>query len=338
MSQPAPTPDAATPTPAAPLIQVEDLRIQFPIRKGLFRTEQLHAVNGVNVSIPRGETLAIVGESGSGKTTLGKATLRLLKPAAGRILFDGADITKTSSGKLSWFRRRAQAIFQDPYSSINPYMTIFQSVEEPLLIHNVGNRREREERVYQALTDVRLTPPEEIGKSFPHLMSGGQRQRAGIARALVLRPDYIVADEAISMVDASSRAEILTVLKNLQETYGITFLYITHDIATARYFAQRIAVMYLGNIVEIGKPEQVVDSPQHPYTQALIAAIPEPDPANRLHERPVVPGEPPNPLDMPPGCPFNPRCPQAIAGTCEVVNPTLKQSDPDHWTACHLYT
>lgn len=329
-------PVSAPQTPS-PLMVIRDVRVHFSIRQGLFHSQVLPAVGGVTLALARGETLGLVGESGSGKTTLGRASLRLVRPVAGRVLFDGADITAAPEARLKWFRRRAQAIFQDPFSSIDPFMSIFESVEEPLLIHGVGNREERAERVYRALADVRLTPPEEIGRSYPHLLSGGQRQRVSIARTLVLRPDYIVADEAVSMVDASSRVEILALLKSLQEAYGIAFLYITHDIATARYFAHRIAVMYLGHIVEMGSPAQVIENPLHPYTQALVAAVPEPDPANRLRERPTVPGEPPNPLAMPSGCPFHPRCPSFIRGTCEVARPVLQEMDPGHWVACYLY-
>ncbi len=336
MTQPQTSPTRGTP-PVHPLLSLEDVRVEFSIQKGFFHAVTLPAVGGVTLDVQRGETVAVVGESGSGKTTLGRATLRLVKPAGGRILFDGVDITKTPRDNLAWFRRRAQAVFQDPFSSIDPNMTIFESVEEPLVIHRLGDRKERRERVYQALADVRLQPPEEIGRRYPHLLSGGQRQRASIARALVLRPDYIVADEAVSMVDASSRVEILGLLKGLQQSYGISFLYITHDIATARYFAHRIAVMYLGYIVELGTPEQVIDNPLHPYTRALVAAVPEPDPANRLAERPVVPGEPPNPLAMPVGCPFHPRCPVLVRGRSDVVRPSLREVEPGHLVACHLY-
>ncbi|MQG20480.1 MAG: ABC transporter ATP-binding protein [SAR202 cluster bacterium] len=319
------------------LVQIKKLQIQYTVRTGLFRKTPLYAVNDVTLNIPQGETTALVGESGSGKTTLGKATLRLLDPVAGTLLFDGKDITKTSQSKLKPFRRRAQEIFQDPYASINPSMTIFQSIEEPLLIHDVGDSSERRRLVYEALNDVRLTPPDLIGSSYPHSLSGGQRQRVSIARSIVLRPDYIVADEAISMVDASSRMEIINLLKNLQHIHGITFLYITHDIATAQHFADKIAVMYMGKIVELGTPKQIVQNPLHPYTQGLIAAIPEPDPNNRFHERPVVTGDPPDPLSLPNGCLFNPRCLKKLGPTCEMAIPILEVTENNHAVACHLY-
>ena len=320
------------------LLQLENVEVRFWVRKGLFRSLPVRAVDGVTLGVATGETVAVVGESGSGKTTLGRASLRLVKPTAGRVIFDGTDITDIKEERLKGFRRRAQAVFQDPYSSIDPFMNVHQTVEEPLLIHRIGGAAERRELVAQALRDVKLTPVEDFEAKFPHMLSGGQRQRVGIARALVLRPDYIVADEAVSMIDASSRAEILALLRELQDRYQLTFLYITHDIATARHFAHRIAVMYLGSIVELGSAEAVIQNPQHPYTQALLQAVPEPDPANRLRERPVIPGEPPSPLAMPPGCQFHPRCPYAILGTCDVARPPLLESQKGHRVACHLYT
>ena len=319
------------------LVRLEQLQVYFWVRKGLLRTQVVRAVDGVSLSLRRGEVVAVVGESGSGKTTLGRASLRLIRPTGGRVLFDGRDITALPEKELKSLRRRAQAIFQDPFSSIDPFMTVFESVEEPLVIHGIGSAQERRDRVLQALQDVRLTPPEEMGARYPHQMSGGQRQRVGIARALVLRPEYIVADEPVSMIDASSRAELLHLLRELRDRFGIAFLYITHDIATARHFAHRIAVMYLGRIVESGPAVTVVENPLHPDTQALMAAVPEPDPANRLRERPALPGEPPRPTQMPPGCPFHPRCPSYMPGTCEEALPPLVEVEPDHFVACFLY-
>lgn len=320
-----------------PLLQIENVHIHFSVRKGLFGTETVRAVNGVDLALRRGEVVAVVGESGSGKTTLGRASLGLLKPTQGRVCFEQADLSRLDDPARKAFRRRAQAIFQDPFASIDPYMTIFDTVAEPLVIHRIGNEAERRDRVYQALREVRLTPEDEMAQRYPHMLSGGQRQRAGIARALVLRPDYILADEPVSMVDASSRAELLYLLRDLRDRYQITFLYITHDIATARHFAQRIVVMYLGRIVESGPAAAVVENPLHPYTQALIAAVPEPDPANRLHMRPVLAGEPPNPSQLPAGCAFHPRCPQWMQGKCERATPALVEAEPGHFVACYLY-
>ena len=319
----------------AALVQLEGVRVHFAVRRMLFRAMPVRAVDGLSLSLERGETLAVVGESGSGKTTLGRASLRLVPLAGGRLLFDGVDITRTPESRLKWFRRRAQVVFQDPYSSVDPFMNVHQILEEPLVIHGQGDRQER---VQKALEDVRLTPTAEFAQKYPHMLSGGQRQRVGIARALILNPDYIVADEPVSMIDASSRAEILFLMRELQERYSLAFLYITHDIATARHFSHRIAVMYLGQIVEEGPPSQLVSEPLHPYTRALIAAVPEPDPTNRLREREVVPGEPPSPANAPPACRFHPRCPHFMAGLCDVVAPPLLEVGPGRTVACHLYS
>ena len=319
------------------LLRVDDVKVYYQARKGLIGSVAVKALDGVTLEVRSGETLAVVGESGSGKTTLGRAALRLVRPTGGRILFRGEDVTNLSDSELSMFRRRAQGVFQDPYSSLDGFMSVAQILEEPLVIHGVGTAGERTEMIHDALRDVRMSPPEEMATKFPHMLSGGLRQRVGIARALILRPDFILADEPVSMIDASSRAEILYLMLELQRTYGIGFLYITHDIATARHFSDRIAVMYAGRVVESGPAGQVIDEPLHPYTEALIRAIPEPDPSNRLRQRPVIPGEPPSPTEPPTGCRFHPRCPFAIAGTCEVIDPPLIEVKPGHLTACHLH-
>ncbi len=319
----------------ATLVELESVKVHFAVRRMLFRSQTVRAVEDVSLSLDSGETLSVVGESGSGKTTLGRASLRLVPVAGGRVCFDGRDITHAAESSLRWFRRQAQIVFQDPYSSVDPFMSVYQILEEPLIIHRVGDKSDLVEK---ALEDVRLTPAGEFTQKYPHMLSGGQRQRVGIARALMLRPQYIVADEPVSMIDASSRAEILELMRDLQERFGIAFLYITHDIATVRYFSHRIAVMYLGRIVEVGSPADVVEEPLHPYTRALIAAVPEPDPTNRLREREVVPGEPPSPANVPPGCPFHPRCPHFVPGLCDVVVPALGEVRPGQSVACHLYT
>ena len=319
------------------LVQVEDLEVHFHTRRGVFRTETVRAVNGVSLTVGRGEMVAVVGESGSGKTTLGRATLGLVPPSAGRVVFDGMGISRLDGAEARAFRRRAQAVFQDPYASISPFMSVYETVEEPLLVHELGDRREREERVMAALEQVRFSPAARFASSYPHTMSGGQRQRVGIARALVLGPEYVVADEPVSMIDASSRAEILQLLRDLGDEQGIAFLYITHDIATARHFSDRIAVMYAGRIVEAGPSAQLVENPQHPYTQALVAAIPEPEADNRLRLREVVGGEAPDPTSIPTGCAFHPRCPKMIDGTCQEVVPLLVPPPGTHPVACHLY-
>ncbi len=322
---------------AMPLVQIENLQVHFQVRKGLFGSQTVRAVDGIDLQINRGEVVAVVGESGSGKTTLGRAILGLVKPTGGQVLFDGHNVARLTKSERQNYRRRVQAIFQDPFASIDPYMTLFDSVAEPLVIHGVGNESERRQQVYESMRSVRLSPAEEMGERYPHLLSGGQRQRAGIARALVLQPDFIVADEPVSMVDASSRAELLYLMRDLRDRNNIAFLYITHDIATARHFAHRIVVMYLGQVVEVGSASDVVDRPLHPYTQALIAAVPEPNPANRLQDRAVLQGDPPNPANRPAGCSFHPRCPSVIRGRCESTQVRLIEQEPGHFVACHLY-
>lgn len=326
-------------TEAMPLVRLDGIRATFTTRKGLFRHGQVHALNGVNLSIRRGQTVALVGESGSGKTTLGRVSLRLTPPTEGRVIFDGRDITDEREDDLGWFRKRAQIIFQDPFSSLNPYMRVGDLIAEPLVIDGVKDASERQARVLKALEAVELHPAGRTAEKYPTQMSGGQRQRVGIARALVRDPDYIVADEPVSMIDASSRIGILDLLQHLGRERGVAYLFITHDIASARFFADRIAVMYLGNIVEEGSATQVIDRPLHPYTQALIAAIPDPDPANRFRRRAVVPGEQASAANLPPGCPFHTRCPKVMPGICEAQTPKLIEvpDHPGHFVACHLY-
>ena len=324
------------------LLALENVSMEFRARTGLLRTVPVRALSDVSLTVAKGETVAVVGESGSGKTTLGRVVLRLLKPTAGRVAFDGEDIARLSASSLKRIRRRAQGIFQDPFSSIDPFMTVGQIVEEPLVIHGYrkgGHRNgaSRRELVHWALGEVKLQPAEEFSGKYPHTLSGGQRQRVAIARALTLQPELVVADEPVSMIDASSRAEILYLLRELQERHGTAFLYITHDIATARHFSHRIAVMYLGRIVELGPTRQVIDAPLHPYTQALLEAVPEPDPANRLRQRGAVSGEPASPVSPPPGCHFHPRCPHFIAGRCDVVPPEQVEVKPGQVIECHLW-
>ena len=327
-----------TPRPAdGPLLRIERLSVRFFVRTSFFATRPIAAVSDVDLDIARGETVALVGESGSGKTTLGRATLHLVPISAGRIVFEGTDIGALDGAELHRFRQRAQVIFQDPFSSLSPYMRVGEIVEEPLVIHGPRSRDERHARVLAALEQVKLSPAAEYAETYPHTLSGGQRQRVSIARAMVLDPDYLVADEPVSMIDASSRAEILTLLKDLQAQRGLTFLYITHDLASARHFADRIAVMYAGRIVELAPAGQLVGEARHPYTKALLAAVPEPDPANRLRQRAVVGGEPPDAGALPAGCAFHPRCPVAMAGTCDRIIPPLVELGRGHHVACHLY-
>ena len=321
-----PVSDAAA---TAALVALADISMVFRTHKGFFRSGQVTAVGGVSLHVARGETLALVGESGSGKTTVGRIAIRLLEPTGGRVSFDGQDISHTPEERLGWLRKRAGIVFQDPFSSLNPYMTVSELVAEPLVIAGVKRRAEREERVRAALTAVALTPAARFVHAYPTAMSGGQRQRVSIARALIREPEFMVADEPVSMVDASSRVEILNLLHGLQRERGVAFLYITHDIASARHFADRIAVMHLGAIVESGTARQVIDNPIHPYTRALIAAVPEPDPANRLRRRAAERWQ-----DAP-GAPIHPACPH---GGAPDVPPSLLEvlGAPGHRVACHV--
>jgi len=322
------TPSAIAPQPG-PLLALDDVSMRFQTRKGLFRGGVVTAVSDVSLTIARGETLALVGESGSGKTTVGRISLRLLQPTGGRVLFDGEDISHVPEERLGWLRKRAAIVFQDPFSSLNPYMTVSDLVAEPLVIDGENDAVARRTRVRDALAAVDLTPTDRFVHAYPSAMSGGQRQRVGIARALIRNPEFIVADEPVSMVDASSRVEILDLLNGLQQQRGVTFLYITHDIASARHFADRIAVMHLGSIVESGSARQVIDQPVHPYTRALIAAVPEPDPANRFLRRATERWQDTPGLAIHPGCPHG--------GSVEEPAVLLEvPGEPGHNVACHL--
>ncbi|MGD2201326.1 MAG: ABC transporter ATP-binding protein [Candidatus Bathyarchaeota archaeon] len=318
------------------VIELKDLRTYYSVRQGLLKTVPVKAVDGVSLNIQPGETLALVGESGCGKTTLGRTTLRLLEPVGGTLLFKGKDITHDDLKDLKWLRKDAQIIFQDPYSSINPFMNIHQIMEEPLIVHKIEDTDKRQDMIYRALEEVRLSPVEEIIRKYPHMLSGGQRQRVTFARALLLDPTYIVADEPVSMIDASSRVELLQVLRNLQKIHNLSILYITHDISTAKYVSNRLTVMYVGKQVEMGNVLEVIDDPIHPYTQGLIASVPDPDPKNRLKFRDVIPGEPPNAINPPPGCRFHTRCPHVMP-VCKEKEPKLLEVKDDRYAACFLY-
>ncbi len=319
------------------LLEVQELRTWFPVKKGLFSpVRYVKAVDGVSFTMEKGEVLAVIGESGSGKTTLGRTILRLVKPTAGRIIFEGRNITYTPEPALRWYRFSTAMVFQDPFSSLNPYHTVQYILEEPLILRGIPPK-ERANLVIRALEEVRLVPPEDFLKKYPHMLSGGQRQRVGIARALITRPKFIVADEPVSMLDVSIRAEILSLMRSLQAKYGITMMYITHDIATAKYLADKILVMYAGKMVEYGPFRDVIKEPLHPYTQALIEALPDPDPTNRFKLRKVPQGEPPSLLNPPAGCRFHPRCPYAIKGKCDREEPKFVEVKNGHYVACWLH-
>jgi len=317
-------------------MKLEDIKTYYYLRKGLFKTLVVRAVDGVSLEFRAGETTAIVGESGCGKSTLGRTSLKLIEPTSGKIIFEGKDITHLK-GDLKWFRKKAQIIFQDPFQALNPYHSIYRILSEPLEIFGEKKRDVIEEKIIKALEEVRMHPPEEFLTKYPHMLSGGQRQRICIARALLLDPIYLVADEPVSMIDASSRAEILTLFRSIQKSRELAIMYITHDIATTKYFSDWIAIMYAGKIIEYGPTVKVLKSPLHPYTQALIEAVPDPDPENRFRMRPVIPGEPPNPISPPPGCRFHLRCPKRF-DPCDKKEPPLREVEKNHYVACFLFT
>jgi oligopeptide/dipeptide ABC transporter ATP-binding protein len=325
------------------LLEVEGLVTKFPLPRGILGAlarrpaETVHAVDGISFAIHLGEMVALVGESGCGKTTAAQTVARMVEPTAGSIRFRGEDITSLGNRRLRSLRRNIQLVYQDPYESLDPRFRVREIVKEPLLVHGIGaTKQERESLILEALTRAGLTPPELYAGRFPHELSGGQRQRVAIAAALVLGPELLIADEPVSMLDVSVRAGILALLDELRRS-GLGILMITHDLSTAARYADRIAVMYLGRIVEEGPARSVIDSPQHPYTRALISVVPHPDPRRRTAHQ-VLTGETPNPVNLPSGCRFHPRCPVALAGCREVDPPLLAPAEAldGHLAACVL--
>ena len=317
------------------LLRVEGLKMHFPIkRKSLFNrtATAVQAVDGLDFTIKRGETLGLVGESGCGKSTAGRAILQLYKPTAGRVLFRGQDITLVTGEKLRGLRRHMQMIFQDPYASLNPRMTVGDIIGEPLRAHSLASGDARRERVQELLRVVGLNPY--FASRYPHEFSGGQRQRIGIARALAVNPEFIVADEPISALDVSIRAQIINLMEDLQAELGLTYLFIAHDLSVVRHISDRVAVMYLGKIVELARREELYENPLMPYTKALLSAVPIPDPvAEAKRERIILRGDVPSPISPPRGCHFHTRCPIAIAA-CREIDPPLEEKSPGHWAAC----
>jgi oligopeptide transport system ATP-binding protein len=322
----------------SPLLQVEGLTKHFPVSKGVILSrwgDSVKAVDDVTFSVEQGETLGLVGESGCGKSTTGRCIIRLLEPTAGSVHFEGTNVGSLKGRKLKAFRRDVQFIFQDPYASLNPRMTFGEIMSEPLVIHGIGTRREREQRCKEMLEIVGLNP-EHIHR-YPHEFSGGQRQRCGIARALMLRPKMIICDEPVSALDVSIQAQIINLLEELQEEFGLTYLFIAHDLAVVRHICDRVAVMYLGKVVELGGWREVYNDPHHPYTQSLLSAAPVPDPEKqRQRTRIILRGDVPSPIKPPSGCRFHTRCPIAQFPLCKEEEPPLREVASGHQAACHF--
>ncbi len=318
------------------LLRVEDLKMHFPIYRGVFQRQvgAVRAVDGVSFDVRRGETLGLVGESGCGKSTTGRTILQLYKPTAGNVHFEGKDLVKLKGEEMRLMRRRMQMIFQDPYASLNPRMTVGQLVGEPLMVHNVATGAEIDERVAHLLELVNMNPA--FATRYPHEFSGGQRQRIGVARALALQPSFIICDEPISALDVSIQAQVVNLLEELQKQFNLTYLFIAHDLSMVRHISDRVAVMYLGVFVELASRDELYANPLHPYSQALLSAVPIPDPvADAKRKRTILEGDVPSPANPPSGCRFRTRCPIAEA-RCAESRPEFREVRPGHFVACHL--
>lgn len=321
-----------------PLLDVRNLVMHFPLTEGIIfqrKVGAVQAVDGISLHVNRGETLGLVGESGCGKSTTGRAILQLYKPTAGEVFFNGRDLTKLDSGDMRKMRRHLQMVFQDPYASLNPRMTVGNIVSEPMQIHKLVPKNERTERVQELLQTVGLNPY--FANRYPHEFSGGQRQRIGIARALAANPDFIVADEPVSALDVSIQAQVVNLLEDLQDKLGLTYLFIAHDLSVVKHISDRVAVMYLGKIVEMADRNSLYDDPLHPYTKALLSAVPIPDPViEKRRERIILTGDVPSPINPPSGCHFHTRCPY-VMDVCKSVDPLFADQGGGHFVACHLY-
>ena len=332
MQERAPSPEQEV----QPLLEVKDLKMHFPVTSGVIlqrKVGAIKAVDGVSFSIRPGQTLGLVGESGSGKTTVGRCIIQLNKATSGEVWLDDIDLCKANGKQLRAMRRRMQMVFQDPYSSLNPRMNIGAIVGEPMMVHNiVSGKRELREQVSELLHVVGLNSS--MADRYPHEFSGGQRQRIGIARAIAVHPDFIVADEPVSALDVSIQAQLINLLEDIQEQFNLTFLFIAHDLSVVRHMSENVAVMYLGKMMEIADRYELYENPLHPYTRALLSAVPVPNPrVEAQRERIVLQGTIPSPMNAPSGCVFHTRCPMAI-DDCKVVTPPLKEYAPDHWAAC----
>ncbi|MED4989428.1 dipeptide ABC transporter ATP-binding protein [Parageobacillus toebii] len=318
-----------------PLLQVKGLKKYFPITGGVFgkKIGEVKAVDDVTFTVYKGETLGIVGESGCGKSTTGRMLLRLIEPTEGSIVFEGKEVTKLSKSELRKMRRDMQMIFQDPFASLNPRHTVEKILEEPLVVHGIGSKEERKKRVQEMLEIVGLGRYH--AKRYPHQFSGGQRQRIGIARALMTNPKLIIADEPVSALDVSIQAQVLNLLEDLQKEFGLTYIFIAHDLGVVRHISDRVGVMYLGRLVELADSDQLYESPKHPYTKALLSAVPIPDPEYKKESQ-LLSGDLPNPANPPQGCAFHTRC-NACMDICKQKRPEMKEVEKGHYVACHLY-
>ena len=326
----------STVKPGETLVEVKGLQMYFPVNAGLFiqrKVADVRAVDGLDFHVTKGETLGLVGESGCGKSTTGRALIQLYRPTAGSVNFGGTELTKLKGNDLRRFRRRMQMIFQDPFSSLNPRMSVQQIIGEPLAIHGLYKGNERKERIEYILSAVGLNPA--FARRYPHEFSGGQRQRIGIGRALAVEPEFMVCDEPVSALDVSIQAQVINLLEDLQEQFGLTYLFIAHDLAVVRHISDRVAVMYLGKMMELADRNELYDNPLHPYTKALLSAVPITDPeVERSRERIILTGDVPSPLRPPPGCVFNTRCPIAV-DECRERVPEWREVVPAHYVACH---